>query len=172
MIENAFPPGTLSVGISSTSPQDSLQITPSSGTVSISDINGGQTAADLGIASAASASITGSNVNPQLTLETPLSALNGGAGVDTTDGLIINDGSTQTTVNISQDTTVQDLLNTLTSADPNLDVGINAAGNGLAISTRLSGVNFSIGENGGTTATDLGIRTMTGSTLLSSLNLG
>ena len=51
-------------------------------------------------------------------------------------------------------------------------MGINAAGNGLAISTRLSGVNFSIGENGGTTATDLGIRTMTGSTLLSSLNLG
>ena len=36
----------------------------------------------------------------------------------------------------------------------------------------MSGVNFSIGENGGTTATDLGIRTMTGSTLLSSLNLG
>jgi len=33
-------------------------------------------------------------------------------------------------------------------------------------------VNFSIGENGGTTATDLGIRTMTGSTLLSSLNSG
>jgi flagellar hook-associated protein 3 FlgL len=51
-------------------------------------------------------------------------------------------------------------------------VGINAAGNGLAISTRLSGVNFSIGENGGTTASDLGIRTMTGSTLLSSLNNG
>ena len=172
LIENAFPPGTLTVGIVSGSPQDSLQLTPSSGTVAVSDINGGKTAAALGIASAATASITGSNVNPQLTLETPLSALNGGAGVDTTDGLIINDGTTQTTVNISQDKTVQDLFNTLTAADPNLYVGINSAGNGLAISTRLSGVNFSIGENGGTTATDLGIRTMTGSTLLSSLNLG
>ncbi len=172
LIENAFPPGTLNVGIVSGVPQDALQITPSSGTVSVSDIAGGQTAADLGIASNASATITGTNLNPQLTLETPLSALNGGAGVDTTDGLVINDGSTQATVNISKDGTVQDLLNTLTSADPNLDVGINAAGNGLAISTRLSGVNFSIGENGGTTATDLGIRTMTGSTLLSSLNSG
>jgi flagellar hook-associated protein 3 FlgL len=172
LIENAFPPGTLTVGIVSGSPQDSLQITPSSGTVAVSDIDGGQTAADLGIASTASASITGSNLNPQLTLETPLSALNGGAGVDTTDGLVINDGTTQSTVNISSDVTVQDLFNTLTAADPNLDVGINTAGNGLAISTRLSGVNFSIGENGGTTATDLGIRTMTGSTLLSSLNLG
>jgi flagellar hook-associated protein 3 FlgL len=172
LIENAFPPGTLTVGIVSGSPQDALQITPSSGTVAVSDINGGQTAADLGIASTAAASITGSNVNPQLTLETPLSALNGGAGVDTTDGLVISDGTTQSTVNISSDVTVQDLFNTLTVADPNLDVGINAAGNGLAISTRLSGVNFSVGENGGTTATDLGIRTMTGSTLLSSLNLG
>jgi flagellar hook-associated protein 3 FlgL len=172
LIENAFPPGTVTVGIVSGSPQDALQITPSSGTVAVSDINGGKTAADLGIASAATASITGSNLNPQLTLETPLSALNGGAGVDTTDGLVISDGTTQTTVNISQDKTVQDLFNTLTAADPNLYVGINSAGNGLAISTRLSGVNFSIGENGGTTATDLGIRTMTGSTLLSSLNLG
>ena len=172
LIENAFPPGTLTVGIVSGVPQDALQITPSSGTVAVSDINGGKTAADLGIGSAATASITGSNLNPQLTLETPLSALNGGAGVDTTDGLVISDGTTQSTVNISQDKTVQDLFNTLTAADPNLYVGINSAGNGLAISTRLSGVNFSIGENGGTTATDLGIRTMTGSTLLSSLNLG
>lgn len=172
LIEKAFPPGTVTVGVTSGVPQDSLEITPSSGTVAVSDVNDGQTAADLGIASAASASITGSNLNPQLTLETPLSALNGGAGVDTADGLIINDGTTTATVNISHDATVQDLFNTLTAADPNLDVGINAAGNGLAVSTRLSGVNFSIGENGGTTATDLGIRTMIGSTLLSSLNLG
>ena len=172
LIENAFPPGTLSVGIVSGVPQDALQITPASGTVAISDIDGGQTAADLGIASAATTSIAGSDLNPQLTLETPLSALNGGAGVDMTDGITIDDGPTQTTVNISSDVTVQDLFNTLTAADPNLDVGINAAGNGLAISTRLSGVDFSIGENGGTTATELGIRTMTGTTLLSSLNLG
>jgi len=172
LIENAFPPGTLTVGIVSGVPQDALKITPSAGTVAISDVDGGKTAAELGIARSAAASITGSNLNPQLTLETPLSALNGGAGVDTASGLIINDGSTQATVSIASDTTVQDLFNTLTAADPNLDVGINAAGNGLAISTRLSGVNFSIGENGGTTATDLGIRTMTGSTLLSSLNSG
>ncbi len=64
------------------------------------------------------------------------------------------------------------MLNTLQTADPNLSVGINSAGNGLAISTRLSGSSLSIGENGGTTATDLGIRTLTGSTLLSSLNSG
>src|SRR5205807_3323470 len=54
--------------------------------------------------------------------------------------------------------------------DLNLSVGINAAGNGLAISSRLSGVDFSIGENNGLNATNLGIRTFSGNTLLSSLN--
>jgi flagellar hook-associated protein 3 FlgL len=171
-IQNAFPPGAVSVGISAGPPADGLTVSATSGTVAVSDVNGGTTAQSLGIAGAAAPSITGGDLNPLLTLLTPLSALNGGAGVDTTHGLVISDGSTQQTVNISGDTTVQDLLNTLQTADPNLSVGINSAGNGLAISTRLSGVNFSIGENGGTTATDLGIRTFTGSTLLSSLNLG
>jgi len=171
-IQNAFPPGDVTVGITPGPPADSLTISAATGTVAVSDLNGGTTAEALGIAGAAAPSITGGNLNALLTLQTPLSAFNGGAGVDTTAGLVITDGSQQQTVSIAGDTTVQDLLNTLQSADPNLMVGINSAGNGLAISTRLSGVNFSIGENGGTTATDLGIRTMTGSTLLSSLNLG
>ncbi len=171
-IQNAFPAGAVTVGISASPPADSLTISAASGTVAVSDLNGGSTAQSLGIAGAAAPSITGGDLNPTLTLTTPLSALNGGAGVDTTDGLIISDGTNQQTVSLAGDTTVQDVLNSLQAADPNLMVGINAAGNGLAISTRLSGVNFSIGENGGTTATDLGIRTMTGSTLLSSLNNG
>jgi flagellar hook-associated protein 3 FlgL len=171
-IENAFPAGDVTVGITSAPPANALTVSAASGTVAISDVNGGTTAEALGIASSATSTITGEALDPVLTLETPLSAFNGGTGVDTTDGLTITTGSDTQTVSISGDTTVQDLLNTLQSADPNLMVGINSAGNGLSISTRLSGVNFSIGENGGTTATDLGIRTMTGSTLLSSLNNG
>ncbi len=171
-IQNAFPPGAVTVGISASPPADALTISPAAGTVAVSDLNGGSTAKSLGIAGAAAASITSGDLNPTLNLLTPLSALNGGAGIDTTDGLILSDGTNQQTVSLAGDTTVQDVLNSLQAADPNLMVGINAAGNGLAISTRLSGVNFSIGENGGTTATDLGIRTMTGSTLLSSLNNG
>jgi flagellar hook-associated protein 3 FlgL len=171
-IENAFAPGAVTVGVSAGPPADSLTISAATGTVAVSDLNGGTTAQSLGIAGAAAASITGGNLSPLLTLQTPLSAFNGGAGVDTTDGIVISDGSTQKTVSISGDVTVQDLLNTLQTADPNLSVGINSAGNGLAISTRLSGSSLSIGENGGTTATDLGIRTLTGSTLLSSLNSG
>lgn len=171
-IQNAFAPGTVTVSITAGPPQDGLQITPSGGTVSVADLNGGKTAADLGIASGPVASITGSDLSPNLTLQTPLSAFNGGAGISNSHGIIITDGSGPQTVNISSDVTVQDLFNTLQTADPNLDVGINSAGNGLAISTRLSGVNFSIGENGGNDATSLGIRTLTASTPLSELNLG
>ena len=42
-----------------------------------------------------------------------------------------------------------------------LDAQINAAQNGINIQSRVSGSSFSIGENGGTTATQLGIRTFT-----------
>jgi flagellar hook-associated protein 3 FlgL len=171
LIQNAFAPGAVTVGVAPGPPVNALTISAATGTVAVSDLNGGTTAQSLGIAGAAAASITGGDLNPLLTLQTPLSALNGGAGIDTASGIVITDGSTHHTVNITGDTTVQDLLNTLQSADPNLSVGINSAGNGLAIATRISGANFSIGENGGTTATDLGIRTLTGSTLLSSLNL-
>ncbi len=107
-----------------------------------------------------------------MTLQTPLAALNGGAGVSQSNGIVITNGGPPKVVDISSDVTVQDLLNSFQQADGNLMVGINAAGNGLAISTRLSGVNFSIGENGGNDAGSLGIRTLTGATLLSSLNLG
>src|SRR5690606_28831537 len=57
-------------------------------------------------------------------------------------------------------------------ANLDVDVQINAAGNGLAITSRASGAAFSIGENGGTTARDLGIRTFSANTELADLNYG
>jgi flagellar hook-associated protein 3 FlgL len=171
-IQNAFGgPLTVSVGVDP-STHSGLVLTPSSGTVSVSEVANGNTAGDLGIKSGPVAAIHGSDVNPQITLETKLSDLNGGAGVSTTGGLLITNGGTTQAVNISGDVTVQDLINTLNQANLNLNVGINSAGNGIAISSKLSGSNFSIGENGGTSAADLGVRTLDGSTSLSSLNLG
>jgi flagellar hook-associated protein 3 FlgL len=75
-------------------------------------------------------------------------------------------------VDISSAVTVEDLLNLLRDPSLSLSVGINAAGNGLAVASRLSGADFSIGENNGQNATLLGIRTLTGNTLLSTLNYG
>ena len=47
---------------------------------------------------------------------------------------------------------------------------INADGTGVEIRSRLAGADFSIGENGGQTATQLGVRTFTGATALAELN--
>jgi flagellar hook-associated protein 3 FlgL len=137
-------------------------------------VAGGTTATDLGIVGTAAASIDSGDLNPALTLTTRLADLNGGTGIGPTagNGLVITNGATTKTVDISSGITVEDLFNLLRSPDLNLSVGINAAGNGLAISSRISGADFSIGENNGQNATKLGIRTLTGSTLLAGLNYG
>ncbi|HLJ11720.1 MAG TPA: flagellar hook-associated protein FlgL [Planctomycetaceae bacterium] len=172
IIENALGAANVTVGINAA--KNGISITPTAGTITIADPPGGSVASNLGIAGNALASINSGDLNPDLTLTTKLADLNGGAGIGATagNGLLITNGSTQKVVDISSAVTVEDLLNLLKSPDLNLSVGINSAGNGLAISSRLSGADFSIGENNGQNATKLGIRTFTGSTLLSSLNYG
>jgi flagellar hook-associated protein 3 FlgL len=60
----------------------------------------------------------------------------------------------------------------INAAGLNFQAQINATQNGIDIRSNLSGADFTIGENGGTTATQLGIRTYTGSTNLAELNRG
>ena len=172
LIENAL--GAANVTVAIDPAKNGIVITPAAGTITIKNVAGGTTASDLGIVTTAAASIDSGDLNPALTLTTRLADLNGGTGIGPTagNGLVITNGATTKTVDISSDVTVEDLFNTLRSADLNLSLGINTAGNGLAISTRSSGVDFSIGENNGQNATKLGIRTLTGNTLLANLNYG
>lgn len=174
-LENAFAgdPVTLTVDIDPAS-NSGLRLTPSAGTVAVADVNGSRTATDLGIAGSAAAVINGQDLDPRLTIFTPLAALNGGTGIGPTAGtglLLTNNQQTQA-VDLSGVTTVGDLLNVLNRPEYGLQAGLNAAGNGLAVSSRVSGAKFAIGENGGTNATALGIRTLTGSTSLADLNRG
>jgi len=144
--------------------------------ISVTDPNGGTTAADLGIRQAtgggAGVSLTGSSVQPNVTLLTPLSALNDGSGIDTTHGMIITNGTATATINLSGASTVQDLMNAVNSSGTNVQAQINAAGTGINIVNTVQGTQLTIGENGGTTASDLGVRSFSPSTLLSSLNGG
>jgi flagellar hook-associated protein 3 len=102
------------------------------------------------------------------------SVTSGGSGqaLDTTHGLILTNGGQTVTLDISQAKTVEDLTNLINGAGLNFDAQINAAQNGIDVRSRLSGADFTIGENGGTTAAQLGIRTYTGSTNLADLNNG
>lgn len=95
-----------------------------------------------------------------------------GLDFDQTSGLQILNGGQVHTIDISSAVTVEDLLNTLNSLPADVLAEISPDGRTLSIRSRLSGADFAIGENGGNTATQLGLRTFTQATLLADLNHG
>jgi flagellin-like hook-associated protein FlgL len=96
----------------------------------------------------------------------------GGSGevLDTASGIILNNGGNSATLDISSLETVEQLLNLIQSSGLGLLAEINAQGTGINVRSKLSGADLTIGENGGTSATQLGIRTYTGATQLADLN--
>ena len=98
----------------------------------------------------------------------------GGSGVefDQASGLQISNGGKTYTIDTSSAVTVEDLLNTINGSGAGVLAEINSDGTGIEIRSRISGGDFSIGENGGLTATQLGVRTFALQTRLSDLNHG
>jgi flagellar hook-associated protein 3 FlgL len=109
-----------------------------------------------------------------VSLEATGNATAGGAGttLDLTSGLRIVNGGETHVVTFEDAETVEDLLNVLNTSDANLRAEINDAGTGISIHSKLSGSDFQIGENGGQTAAQLGVRTFDRETRLSDLNYG
>ncbi len=105
---------------------------------------------------------------------TATAVTSGGSGInlDQTDGLQITSAGTTYNVDLSSAQTVQDVINDINQSGANVEASINSQGTGLQVVSKLSGADFSIGENGGTTATELGLRTFTTSTQLADLNHG
>jgi flagellar hook-associated protein 3 FlgL len=141
--------------------------------LTIADTQSGTTAADLGIGGtvAAGGTLTGTTLEPQITATTPLSALNNGAGIDPS-GIIISNGSNTATISLSGLTTVEDLINAVNNSGTNVRAEINDAGNGINLFNPLSGTTLRVGENGGNTAQQLGIRSINPQTSLSDFNNG
>ena len=98
----------------------------------------------------------------------------GGSGedFDRNSGLQITNGGRTFVVDFSDAYTIEDVINKLNNPEYGLIAEINNSGRGINIRSRVSGADFAIGENGGKTATQLGVRTLTGSTRLSELNFG
>lgn len=174
-IESAFAAEAITVTVEiDPGSQNGLRITPSAGTVRIRDLESGNTAQQLGIASDAAAVINGADLDPAVTLSTAVASLNNNTGIGATAGTglrIVNGGRTSI-VDLNGAATVQDVLNRIRDADDDLLVDFSADGRGIAVSSRLSGSDFSIGENGGSNATSLGLRTFTAGARLDDLNLG
>ena len=155
---NAIDPtaGTLALGTTA------FELTNTAGhTIVIADIGNAQTATDLGINLTATnpggSTIFGGDINRRLTLTTALADI--GPAVDFASGLTIIQGEQTRTADFSAAVTVQDLVNEIDRLELGLRLQINEENNGLDLISEVSGLRLAVGENGGTTAADLGIRT-------------
>lgn len=141
--------------------------------IRIEDIGQSTTASDLGIAGnvAAGLSLDGLGVNRRATATTLLSDLAPG-GISLPDGVTITNGDVTRTVTFNGATTVQDVLNALNGSGAGIFATVNQAGDGIEIENLVAGTRLVIGENGGSDAFTLGIRTLADDIPLSSLNGG
>lgn len=98
----------------------------------------------------------------------------GGSGFepDLTSGLQVVNGNATHTISFAGAQSVQDVLNALNGSSAGVLAEINATGDGIDIRSRVAGFDFSVGENGGNTAAQFGVRSFNGSSRLSDLNHG
>lgn len=98
----------------------------------------------------------------------------GGSGeaFDFAAGMQIENGGETFNISVETAETVEDLLNILNGAGAGIFAEINAAQTGIDLRSRWSGQDFAIGENGGRTATQLGVRSFTPDVQLADLNHG
>ncbi len=105
--------------------------------------------------------VAGSDLNalaPPITAATLLSDLNGGSGIgDLASGLKIHHGKDSATIDLSTATTVGDVLNAINNSGLGVTAAINGAGNGIDVASDTTNRSLAIEENGGTTASELGI---------------
>ncbi|MFW6031918.1 MAG: flagellin, partial [Phycisphaeraceae bacterium] len=113
---------------------------------------------------------SGSWLHRRLTETTRLSDL--GASVDFASGMQITQGSVTKTADFSSAQTVQDLMSVVDGLDLGLRLEINEKQTGVNLVSEVSGVRLSVGESGGTTAADLGLRTLGDATRLSEFRDG
>ena len=174
----------LEAAIQSVDPTSSIAIDPISGsafaitpgvgtTIEIPDDQSGIMAADLGISGSYINGITivTGDLDQSLTWTTPVDSL---SGISMPMGTIrIENGGQSRDVDLSGAETLQDIRNSIEQLGIGIRVDIADSGDRMTIRNEVSGSSMSIGEvGGGTTATELGIRSMSGSTLLSSFNDG
>ncbi len=123
--------------------------------ITVTEVNGGTTAQELGILKASTPPLFGDDLDPRVRLTTPLTEVAGGAGIDLS-GIVITNGTVSKTISLAGAQTVEDLLNAINGANAHVVASINESGNGIDLKSTLSGTRFTVAENGGTTAADLG----------------
>ena len=136
-------------------------------TITLSDIGTGDTLEQLALPASATGPgfSNGGDLHIRLT---PLSKIaNLGGGIDLASGLLVSQNATSKVADFSNDETIQDMQNTIDALNLGVRLEINDTGTGLRLISDVSGPRLSVGENGGTTARDLGLLSYGPSTLLS-----
>ncbi len=95
-----------------------------------------------------------------------------GEALDLHGGIQFKVGAEVYNVSLRQAKTLEDLINQIHQSGAPIRAEVDEETGTLRVRSAASGVDFSIGENGGNTATQLGLRTFTESTLLAELNHG
>ncbi len=105
---------------------------------------------------------------------TAVATTSGGSGeeFDFLSGLRIENGGASFNISLASAQTVEDMLNILNGAGAGIFAEINGKQTGIDLRSRWSGQDFSVGENGGVTASQLGVRSLTPGTELADLNHG
>lgn len=145
------------------------------GFINISEVGGGSTAGDLGIATQGNlttAPIVGKDLDPKANLNTPLLQLLGGAGIASGESFTIKQGTKTYNISTTGATTVEDFLNLIRRSGAQVEASLDPTGKHIAIRSTESGTTLTIGENGGNLASKLGLRTFDLNTPLSRLNFG
>lgn len=141
--------------------------------ITVAEFGGGRTAQQLGIGTSAPVpSVLGGNLNPIVTNRTRVDDLLQGAGLNLSGNILIQNGDTSATIDLSQSETVEDILNAINGAEVGAWAKLSADGRHIEILNRVSGTDLRVLENGGQSAQNLGIRTTMPDTKLSELNDG
>lgn len=150
------------------------------GTLNFTEIGNGETGTDLGLTQAAftPANANGADLNPRITLLTPLSSLSGLTVPPGTVRFRFTSGAGSSVVNVdlSSAQTIDDIRNRIETQVQGVRVQINSAGTGLDVSNEIAGPSLSIEPTGTPpgpdTATELGIRSLSAATRVSDYNDG
>ena len=156
---------------------DSFEITPSAGPgtdVFITDLTGGTTAADLGLdlvgGFLGGGPTAGNDIDPRITEHTLTTSL---LGLTQPLGTIrVGNAGQFRDLDLSGVTNVQELMNAVQGLGLGVRVEIADTGDRLNFINELSGGQMSIGEVGGATATELGVRSLATWTRLEDFNNG
>lgn len=152
-------PGKVNVGIGADGKRLELQdLTGGGGTLSVTAVGTSNAAGDLGLlATASGTTLTGSQVLASLGT-VMLSSLRGGAGLTTGTISIQSRAGNTTSIDLSNATSVADIINTINNASAGVRASVNASGNGLQLVDTTGGTGtLVISDQSGSTAAQLGI---------------